>query len=100
MKETIDNIKKWVYERDLHKQDPRVELCKTVEEVGELSEAILKGWDNEGKDAIGDIVVTLICLCEQKGWNFEHCLNAAYEEIKDRKGKIINGTFVKEDDIR
>ena len=50
-------------------------------------------------DGIGDTVVTLICIAEQLGLKFNDCLDYAYNEIKDRKGKLINGTFVKESDL-
>ena len=53
----------------------------------------------EAKDGVGDIVVTLICLCAQKGWSFEECVSLAYNEIKDRKGKLIDGVFLKEKDL-
>ena len=43
--------------------------------------------------------VTLICIAEQLGLKFNDCLDYAYNEIKDRKGKLINGTFVKESDL-
>lgn len=51
------------------------------------------------KDGIGDTVVTLIILAQQQGWTLEECLQYAYDEIKNRKGKTINGTFVKDSDL-
>ena len=95
----IEEIKQWVIDRNLHTQDPRIQMCKTVEELGELANAINKG-DTVGQiDGIGDVVVTLICIAEQLNLDFELCLQTAYNEIKDRKGKLINGTFVKESDF-
>ena len=95
----IEQIKKWVCDRNLQTQDPRVQMCKTMEELGELAKAIIRG-DKEGqKDGIGDTVVTLICLSEQLGLDFEKCIAYAYNEIKDRKGKLVNGTFIKEQDL-
>lgn len=50
-------------------------------------------------DGIDNTVVTLICIAERLGLKFNDCLDYAYNEIKDRKGKLINGTFVKESDL-
>ena len=95
----IDRIKLWVLDRNLHTQDPRVQMCKAVEELGELEKAINKN-DRLGQiDGIGDVVVTLVCMSMQLNMDFEECVKYAYEEIKDRKGKLINGTFVKESDL-
>ncbi len=96
---TVQKVEQWVTVRNLHTQDPKVEMCKTVEELGELARAINKG-DVKGQiDGIGDTVVTLICISMQLGLRFDDCLDYAYNEIKDRKGKLINGTFVKESDL-
>ncbi|HIA7046199.1 TPA: MazG-like family protein, partial [Staphylococcus aureus] len=62
--------------------------------------AALSRSDKEAlKDGIGDTVATLIILAQQQGWTLEECLQYAYDEIKNRKGKTINGTFVKETDL-
>ena len=65
------------------------------EETGELSEAVLKENKQETMDAIGDCVVVLTNLSEHLGVNIEECIEHAYDQIKARKGKMINGTFVK-----
>ena len=96
---TIEKIERWVIDRNLHTQDPKVQMCKTMEELGELAKAINKGDKEKQMDGIGDTVVTLICISEQLGLKFNDCLDYAYNEIKDRKGKLINGTFVKESDL-
>lgn len=49
---------------------------------------------------MGDIFVTLIILCEQLNMDPVYCLREAYEKIKDRKGKTINGVFIKEGDLK
>ena len=95
----IEKIKQWVIDRNLQTADPKVQMCKTVEELGELARAINKGDVAEQIDGIGDVVVTLVCISQQLGLDFIECVEAAYDEIKDRKGKMINGTFVKEDDL-
>ena len=58
-----------------------------------------KGDKEKQMDGVGDTVVSLICISEQLGLKFNDCLDYAYNEIKDRKGKLINGTFVRESDL-
>lgn len=96
---TINLIKQWVRDRNLHTQDPRIQMSKLMEEVGELANCVNKNKLLGAMDGVGDSVVVLVCLCEQLGINFEDCVSMAYEEIKDRKGKLVNGTFVKEEDL-
>jgi NTP pyrophosphatase (non-canonical NTP hydrolase) len=87
----------WANQRDLIKpENCTKQLLKTVEEVGELCSATLKNDQEATIDAVGDVLVTLIIFCEQKGLNPVMCLASAYEEIKNRKGKTLNGTFIKE----
>ena len=72
------------------------QFMKLVEEVGELSNAMLNRNEAEQIDALGDIQVVLIILAEQLGFDLDTCLECAYDEIKNRKGKTINGSFIKE----
>ena len=67
-----------------------------MEEVGELSSALLKSNKPEQEDAIGDIQVVLIILSAQLGIDYKASLESAYEVIKNRKGKTVDGTFIKE----
>ncbi|MDG0921657.1 hypothetical protein P6Y11_12995, partial [Enterococcus faecalis] len=55
--------------------------------------------ENDLRDGIGDVVVTLIILAMQNNMDLYECLNQAYSEIKNRKGKMVNGVFVKEADL-
>ncbi len=89
-------IKLWSAERSLHTQDYKMQTLKVGEEVGELFKAIVKNDQEELIDAVGDTYVTLVILCQQLGIEIEDCVNAAYNEIKDRKGKLVDGTFIKE----
>lgn len=95
----IDRIRQWVRDRNLHTADPKVQLGKLLEEAGELASAVLKENETGVVDGIGDCVVVLICLAEQLKLDFDRCINVAYNEIKDRKGKLVNGIFVKEKDL-
>lgn len=92
----IKLIEQWVKDRNIQTQDPKVQICKTVEELGELARALIKEDKSAQVDAIGDVAVTLIAIALQLNLSFEECLAYAYNEIKDRKGKLINGVFVKE----
>lgn len=94
-----DLIKQWAIDRNLHTADPTKQMLKLVEEFGELGEAMAKGNDDLFVDAIGDMYVVMTILAMQKGFDIEDCINDAYNEIKDRKGKMIDGVFVKESDL-
>ena len=73
------------------------QAIKTLEETTELLDAINKKNLDETKDAVGDIVVTLIMVCAVLDIDLVSCLRGAYEEIKDRKGYLTKeGVFVKE----
>jgi NTP pyrophosphatase (non-canonical NTP hydrolase) len=72
-------------------------MLKVMEEVGETTGALLKGKEDELKDGIGDILVTVIILSQQLGYSPTECLQLAYDEIADRKGKTIDGVFVKDE---
>lgn len=93
-------IKEWAFERGLHHAKPSNQMLKLGEEYGELCEAIAKNKKTEvAKDAIGDMYVVLVILSMQLEVDIEECIALAYEEIKDRKGKTVNGVFVKEEDL-
>ena len=90
-------IRMWADERGWYdKGDPKTQALKLVEEVGETCRAILKGNDMEAIDGIGDCVVVLTNLAELLGESIEGCIEQAYFEIKDRTGKMENGTFKKD----
>ena len=94
----FDLIRVWATERGLYdKGDTKTQYCKLMEEAGELGKAILKEDQHEFIDAIGDMVVVLTNLAHLGGITIEECIDAAYNEIKNRKGKMSNGTFVKND---
>ena len=91
------NVLEWAKERDLlHNDNHTKQFMKLVEEVGELSNAILKDDKAEQIDALGDIQVVLIILAEQLGFDLDTCLECAYDEIKNRTGVTKNGSFHKD----
>ena len=96
-KSHFDLIRKWASERGLYKGgDAKTQALKLVEEVGETCRAILKQDEPEIIDGIGDCVVVLTNLAHLCNTDIEHCIESAYNEIKNRKGKMSNGTYVKQ----
>lgn len=92
-----DDIRAWATEKGIYKSgDSRTQYIKLMEEAGELAQALLKNDETEVIDAIGDMVVVLTNLAKLRGHNIEDCITSAYGVIKDRQGKMINGTFVKQ----
>lgn len=72
------------------------QLAKLTEEVGEIAGAVARGNAAGVRDGIGDAVVVLTLLAEQAGTRIEDCIDAAYAEISDRKGRTVNGVFIKD----
>ena len=92
----FDCIRIWANERGLYdKGDVKTQYIKLMEETGEIGRAILKNDTAELVDGIGDAVVVLTNLAELAGIPIEECIQEAYNVIAKRKGKMINGTFVK-----
>ena len=97
MKTTIELVEQWAEEKGiLSKATPLTQAVKTQEEVNELYHAILDDNRDEIKDAIGDIMVTLIIQCKMQGMDLQDCLESAYNVIKNRTGKMVDGMFVKD----
>jgi NTP pyrophosphatase (non-canonical NTP hydrolase) len=97
MQKTIKNVVQWAADKDLlKKENSYAQMAKVTEEVGEVASALLKGDEAKLIDGIGDVVVTLIILAEQNGLGLEGCLEAAWLEISERKGKTEGGVFRKE----
>ena len=93
----FDLIRSWAAERGIYDTgNSHTQYVKLMEEAGELAEALLKNDRYEIKDAIGDMIVVLTNLAALEGMQIENCIESAYNEIANRKGKMINGTFVKE----
>lgn len=99
MQELTDKIRTWAIMRGLDDADPNKQILKLGEEFGELCQGLAKDKPEEVTDAIGDMYVVLTILSMQLGYAIEGCVDGAYNEIKDRKGKMVNGVFVKEEDL-
>jgi len=94
----FDLIRNWAAERGIYeKGNSHTQYVKLQEEAGELAKALLKNDRPEIVDGIGDMIVVLTNLAYIEGLFIEDCIESAYFEILNRKGKMINGTFVKED---
>ena len=99
MLDTIENIEDWAHARNIIEgATPQAQMLKLTEEVGELAAGVARSDLALIKDSIGDAVVVLTILAQMYDLGLPECVKDAYEEIKDRKGKMVNGVFVKEDD--
>lgn len=97
---TTKKIRLWAIDRNLNTADPNKQMLKLGEEFGELCAAMARGDEWATSDAIGDLYVVLTILSMQLGLSIEACVESSYEEIKDRKGRMVNGVFVKAEDLR
>lgn len=94
----FDKIRSWAEVRGLYdKGNTYVQYVKLQEEAGELAKALLQSDHDEVNDAIGDMVVVLTNLAHLHGTEIEYCIEDAYKVISKRTGKMINGTFVKDE---
>lgn len=93
----IQNITQWHRDRNLiDGSDDKSQFAKLIQEAGELSDNICKG--KNVADDIGDMIVVLINIAERNGLTIEECLQQAWDDIKDRKGRMVDGVFIKESD--
>lgn len=98
IEELVPLIQQWFVERKIDKGSGEGQLQKLQEEVEELFDAHDYGDAFEIRDAVGDIIVVLIGYCLQTGLDIVQCLEGAYNEIKNRTGKVDeNGVFVKDE---
>lgn len=99
MNELTEFIEQWAKDKGLDTANPDKQALKLGEEFGELCEGLAKDNIELTLDAIGDMYVVLTILAMQLDWDIKTCTRMAYDEIKDRKGKMVNGTFIKESDL-
>lgn len=100
MNDLIELVEVWSLNKGLDKADSSKQFLKVSEEVGEVAAALARNDMDMLRDGIGDVVVTLIILAQQNDMDLYECLNTAYDEIKGRTGKMIDGVFVKEADLK
>lgn len=94
----IGKVVRWHYDRNLiDGSTDKDQTLKLMQELGELSDSVCKGKDI--KDDIGDMLVVMLNITERNGVSLAECLERAWDEIKDRKGRMVDGVFVKEGDL-
>ena len=94
----IELIAKWGQDRNIiDGSTPQAQVIKTLEETVELVAAVHHGDYSEIRDAVGDIIVTLVMISEQMDMPIVECVQHAYLEIKNRKGTMRDGIFYKEE---
>jgi len=93
----VAKVKQWHRDRNLiDGSTDKDQTLKLAQELGELSDSVCKNKDIS--DDIGDMLVIMINIAERNNLTLTKCLSKAWEEIKDRKGKMVDGIFVKEVD--
>lgn len=97
MEELTNLIVQWHHDRNLiDGSSDKDQVLKLMQELGELSDSVCKGKDV--KDDLGDMMVVMLNIMERQGISMEECLSTAYNDIKDRKGRMVDGIFIKEGD--
>nr|WP_026287439.1 MazG-like family protein [Gracilibacillus lacisalsi] len=99
MNDLTTAIEMWAVDRKLDEAQPEKQMLKLQEEVGELAAGLARGNQDQVIDAIGDVYVVLTILSMQLHLDVRDCVNHAYYQIKDRKGEMRDGVFVKEEDL-
>jgi len=93
----FEDIRGWARDRNLiDGSSADKQFIKLAEEMGELAAGLARNRQSEVWDAIGDMVVVLTIMAEQTGVSIEGCIEQAWQEIKDRKGRMVGGVFVKD----
>ncbi len=100
MDELIAKVEQWAKDKGLDQADFSKQMLKTVEEIGEVAASLARKDEHGLRDGIGDVVVTLIILAMQNDMDLYEYLDFAYDEIKGRTGKMVNGVFVKSSDLK
>lgn len=92
----VELLGDWAEARNITKQGGATsysQIPKLIEEVYEFRDA---ENEHEAKLEFGDILVVCIQIARLRGLDMVECLDLAYNKIKDRKGTMIDGRFVKE----
>ncbi len=95
-----EKTKAWAKKHGINTLSCKTELLKITEEVGELAAATTRSNRRAMIDAVGDVYIALVNFAESAGLNIEECIESALLEVWGRKGMLINGSFVKEDDLQ
>lgn len=99
IQDVFSAIEQWAEDRNLIQgATTHAQLVKLLEEAGELANGIGRGNEDLVKDSIGDCIVVLTIIAKQFDLSVEDCIRSAYNEIKDREGKMVNGIFLKDEE--
>jgi NTP pyrophosphatase (non-canonical NTP hydrolase) len=98
--DTKKKIEQWAIDRGLDKVDTSKQMVKLVEEVGELASGLSKNNMEVIKDSLGDVYVVMVILAMRLGVDLQEAIDSAYDVIKDRKGKLVDGVFIKQEDLK
>jgi len=94
----VSKVIRWHYDRNLIEgSSDKDQVLKLIQEIGELSDSVCKGKDI--RDDIGDMLVVMLNITERNGVSLTECFQQAWNDIKDRKGRMVDGIFVKEQDL-
>ncbi len=100
MRRLIRDIQDWSVSNGIDQLGPKAQVCKITEELGELARGVNRKDFKLTQDSVGDITIALISLCEQVGLDYIASVDIAFDEVKHRKGKVIDGVFIKEEDLK
>lgn len=99
MNRLIIAVQLWAEEKGLHLANPIAQLAKIMEELGEVAQAYTRNQKEQLKMELGDLLITIIIFAQQNGIELEEALKVAYEKINGRKGEMVDGLFIKEEDL-
>lgn len=99
MNRLIKATQLWAIDKGLAEANPSAQYMKISEELGEVAQAYTRKQADELKMELGDLLVTIIIFAQQMDIDLEVALGMAYKKIADRKGKLVDGSFVKEEDL-
>lgn len=90
-------VRQWAGDRGIYEHSNiQAQVLKAVSEMGELADATIKSDRDAFVDAVGDVMVCLVNACFMRGVDIGECQEAAWNQIKDRKGHMVpGGAFVK-----
>lgn len=92
----FNDIRQWAKDRNLIEgASMQAQTVKLLEECGELAAGVARKQHDKIVDSIGDAVVVLTIIAAQAGVDIETCIESAWQEIKDRNGRMVDGVFVK-----
>lgn len=100
MNSLIKSVQLWAKEKGLAEANPSAQYMKISEELGEVAQAYTRKQADELKMELGDLLITIIIFALQNGIELDDALAIAYDKVKDRLGEMVDGVFIKEEDLR